>query len=94
VLGDIPSPKEQSGTGTAAQGVVGSRSLDVFHNCGEVALRDVVSGHGGMGWVGDLRALFQPEGFYGSMNPSKLRNGCSLLRLELTIATARTAAAR
>ena len=33
-----------------AQGVVGSPTLEVFHNCGDVALRDVVSGHGGMGW--------------------------------------------
>ena len=35
--------KEQSGTGTAAQGVVGSPFLDV-------ALRDIGSGHGGVGW--------------------------------------------
>ena len=30
--------------------VVGSPSLEVWKNCGGVALRDVVSGHGGMGW--------------------------------------------
>jgi len=34
--------------------------------CGDVALRGVDSGHGGVGWVGldDLRGLFQPEWFY------------------------------
>ena len=34
----------------AAQGVVGSPSLEVFKSCVDVALRDVVSGHGVMGW--------------------------------------------
>ena len=29
--------------------VVGSPSLEVFQNRGDVALRDVVSGHGGVG---------------------------------------------
>jgi len=29
--------------------VVQSPSLEVFRNCGDVALRDVVSGHGGGG---------------------------------------------
>ena len=29
--------------------VVQSPSLEVFKNCGDVALRDVVSGHGGVG---------------------------------------------
>ena len=31
--------------------VVGSPSLEVFHNHGDVALRDVGSGHGGVGWA-------------------------------------------
>jgi len=29
---------------------VGSPSMEVFQNCGDVALRDVGSGHGGVGW--------------------------------------------
>ena len=37
--------------------VVGSLSLEVFNEHGDVALRDVVSGHGGEG--GDLSGLFQ-----------------------------------
>ena len=40
-----------------------SLSLEVFKECGDVALRDVVSGHGGDGlMVGldDLSGLFQP----------------------------------
>ena len=43
--------------------VESSSSLEVFKNHGDVALRDVVSGHGGGGlMVGleDLRGLFQP----------------------------------
>ena len=36
------------------QKVVGSLSLEVFENCGDVALRDVVSGHGGEGLGLDL----------------------------------------
>ena len=42
--------------------VVELPSLEVFKNCGDVALRDVVSGHG-RGWVGvrcGLRGLLQP----------------------------------
>ena len=43
--------------------VVGSPSLEVFQNRGDVALRDV--GSGTVGWagvgLGDLRGLFQPE---------------------------------
>ena len=30
--------------------VVGSPSLEVFRNCGDVALRDVIRGHSGVGW--------------------------------------------
>ena len=39
---------------------VESPSLEVLKNCGDVALRDVVSGHGGDGLVvglGDLKGL-------------------------------------
>ena len=31
-------------------GGVGSPTLEVFQSCGDVALRDVASGHGGLGW--------------------------------------------
>ena len=43
--------------------LVGSLSLEVFKSCGDVALKDLVSGHGGNGLVvglDDLRGLFQP----------------------------------
>ena len=46
--------------------VVQSPSLEVFQNCMDVTLRDVVSGHGGPGMVvelGDLSGLFQPLEF-------------------------------
>jgi len=52
------SQEEWCSTGTAAQGVVGSLSLKVFHNCGGVALRDMVGGM--VGWVG-LGDLLQPQ---------------------------------
>ena len=45
------------------RGVVQSPSLEVFKNCVDVALRDVVSGRGGEGMVvglDDLRGLLQP----------------------------------
>lgn len=45
----------------AAQGVVESLSLEMIRSCVDVALRDVISGHGGGGLVvglGDLRGLF------------------------------------
>ena len=48
----------------AAQDVMESPSLEVFKSCVDVALRDMVSGHGGDGlMVGldDLRGLFQPS---------------------------------
>jgi len=38
-------------------------SLEVFKKCGDMALRDVVSGHGGDGLtlgLDDFRGLFQP----------------------------------
>jgi len=38
---------------------VESPNMEVFKNCGDVALRDVVSGHGGVGLDG-LRRVFQP----------------------------------
>jgi len=41
---------------------VQSPSLEVFKNCGDVTLRDVVCGHGGDGLtagLGDLSGLFQ-----------------------------------
>ena len=44
--------------------VVQSPSLEVFKNHVDMALRDVVSGHGGGGLVvglDDLRGLFQPS---------------------------------
>ena len=40
-----------------------SPSMEVLRNYGDVALRDVVGGHGGDGLMvgqGDLRGLFQP----------------------------------
>ena len=44
--------------------VVESPSLEVFQSRVDVALRDVVSGHGGGGLAvgpGDLRAIFHPS---------------------------------
>ena len=44
--------KQKSGAAVAQlpMEVVGSPSLEVFRNCGNVAQGDVVSGHGGVGW--------------------------------------------
>ena len=48
--------------------VVESPSLEVFKNCGDVALRDVVSGHGGDGLeVGLLMILVVFSNLYDSM---------------------------
>ena len=50
--------------------VAESLSLEVFKNCVDVALRDVVSGHGGGGLAAglrDLSGLFQPEWFSCSL---------------------------
>ena len=41
-----------------------SLSLEVLQSCGDVALRDVGVGNIGLG---DLRGLFQPKWFHGSM---------------------------
>ena len=55
----VPFPLNCIGVGTAAQGVVGSPSLEESQSHGDVALRDVVMGM--VGWVGvglgDLRGL-------------------------------------
>ena len=50
----ISTLKEQRCAGTAAQGGVGSPSLEVFKEGGDVALRDVGSGHSGGGLGLDL----------------------------------------
>ena len=50
LLGTISSQEEQCCSGTAAQGVGGSLSLEVFQSSGDVALRDVDCGHGGVDW--------------------------------------------
>ena len=59
MLGKISSLKEHCCSGTAAQGVVGSPSLEVLQNR-DTALGDTVTGHGGgglTGGLGDLRGL-------------------------------------
>ena len=44
-------PRSSDVLSQAAQlGVVGSPCLEVLMNLGDVALRDVLSGHGGAGW--------------------------------------------
>ena len=43
--------------------VVESLSLEAFKDREDVALRDMISGHGGVGWgwTWDIRVLFQPQ---------------------------------
>ena len=43
--------KSSDAVAWAAHGGGGSPSLEVIQNCGDVALRAVVSGHGGVGWA-------------------------------------------
>ena len=50
MLGKTYSHERWCCCGTAAHGGGGSPSLEVFQNRGDVALRDVGSGHGGVGW--------------------------------------------
>ena len=55
--------EESCCSGTAAQGGDVSLSLEVIKSCGDVALRDVVIGHGGGGLVvglGGFSGVFQP----------------------------------
>ena len=61
--------------------VVESLSLKVFKSCADVALRDVVSGHGGGGLVvglGDLCGLFQCWLFWGDKLLETLGGFCCL----------------
>ena len=50
VLGKKSSQKECWAVAQLHRGMVESPSMEVFKKRGDVALRDVVSGHGGMGW--------------------------------------------
>ena len=63
LLGKVSPEKEWCCSGTAAQGMVGSPSLEVFQSHGDVAVRDVVMGVGGRVGVGlgGLSGLFQPN---------------------------------
>ena len=66
--------KEQSGSGTAARGVGGSPSLGVSQSRGDVALRDVGSGHGLLQGLGILvlfsNLIDSMEGLGGKHSPS------------------------
>ena len=55
ILGGISSQESSAAVAQLPREVVGSPTLEVFHNSGEVALKDVVGGHGGAGW--DWRRL-------------------------------------
>jgi len=55
ILAQISSPEENR-TGLLRQ-VVESPSLEVFHNHGDVVLRDVIRGHSGGGLGLDLEIL-------------------------------------
>ena len=50
ILGNISSQREQCCSGTDAQGGGGVTVHGGVKECGDVALRDVGSGHGGVGW--------------------------------------------
>ena len=59
----LPFRKSGAAVAQLHREVVESPFLKVFQRCVDVALRAVVSGHGGDGLVvgpGDLRGLFQP----------------------------------
>lgn len=61
ILGTIYLQEEWWCIGTGGPGKVGSPSLGVFQSRGDVALRGVGSGRGGVGWGDDLTGLFQPQ---------------------------------
>ena len=46
--------------------MVGLPSLEVFKNCGDVALRDIVTGHGGDGLGLDLGVIEDFSSLYDS----------------------------
>jgi len=48
ILRKISTQKEWSSVGTAAREVGESPSLEMFKNCGDVALRDMGCGHSGV----------------------------------------------
>ena len=60
ILGETSSPKSDDALEHIAQGAVESPHLEVFKKCGDVALRDVVSGDGLVVGLDHLSGLFQP----------------------------------